>query len=176
MDKCYNWQLIEFTDCTTAEGVPYVDCVPAAWVTYNAKNNNLLVYYPAPPYDNNILHLLQEKIKNKKHPEKNWPLWNIDIRGGASKIQFLINNSLTSTIIFSFFPDTYRTAMKRLTKLKNNNLVFTTDTEISARNQKDHQVQHYKTTNLKEIMDVPKMTSDRTTNSNNGKYTNNRII
>lgn len=86
MNKSYNWQLIEFTSCTTSEGIPYVDCIPATWVTYNANSGHLMAYYPAPPYDDNVLQLLQEKIKNKESPEQNWPLWNVDIRGGAGKV------------------------------------------------------------------------------------------
>lgn len=93
MDKkdCYKWQLIEFTKCSTEEGVPYVDCVPATWVTYNTKSNSLLAHYPAPPYDDNILRTLQYKIKKREHPEASWPLWNVDIRGGASNIYNLTN-------------------------------------------------------------------------------------
>jgi hypothetical protein len=85
-EKTYNWQLIEFIDYKTEKDVPYVDCVPSTWIIYNPVTSALLAHYPAPPYNDEVLQELLEKVKNGECASKKWPLWNITIRGGASKI------------------------------------------------------------------------------------------
>lgn len=64
-EKSYNWQLVEFSENLTAEGVPYVDCVPAIWIIYSPLTKILLSYYPAPPYNKEILNDLLKKVKNR---------------------------------------------------------------------------------------------------------------
>lgn len=46
-EKLYNWQLIEFIEYSTTEHVPYVDCVPSTWITYNPSEKEMLTHYPA---------------------------------------------------------------------------------------------------------------------------------
>lgn len=65
-----------------------------------------------------------------------------------------------------YFSDTYQSATKRLNKLKFNVFAFTTDSETSAKQRKDIQMQQYKQTSLKEILDVPKISDDLTNNGN----------
>lgn len=84
-ERSYNWYLIEFNESSSEEGIPYVDCVPATWINYNPVNKLLLTYYPPPPYDNEVLSDLKNKVRNKESPAKEWPLWHISIRGGAGK-------------------------------------------------------------------------------------------
>jgi hypothetical protein len=85
-EKSYNWQLIEFINYKNVEDVPYVDCVPSTWIIYSPCSDTLLAHYPAPPYNDEVLQELLNKVKNRECASKTWPLWNITIRGGASKI------------------------------------------------------------------------------------------
>jgi len=92
--KSYNWQLIEFIDNGTAEGVPYVDCVPSSWLMYNQAAKKLLCFYPPPPYTDKLCKNLQKQIKQRNCPVDNWPLWHVNIRGGAGIIYTRIFNKI----------------------------------------------------------------------------------
>lgn len=93
MDHKYEWQLIEFLENKTEEGVPYVDCVPYSWLIYNQETKTLLCSYPPPPYTTQICENLQQEIKERNYPEKKWPLWNVTLRGGAGIIYTTVFSS-----------------------------------------------------------------------------------
>ena len=81
--KQYKWQLIQFAESVNENEEPFVDCIPATWITHTSVGNKLLAPFPAPPYTPTVLKILIGKVKKVEDPLSEWPLWPVELRGGA---------------------------------------------------------------------------------------------
>lgn len=76
------------------EGLLNIDIVPNEWVTVN--DNLLMTIYPFPPYDDKTCKMLHNMVEKSSTPPKDWPQWQVDIKGGAGNFDiFYLRFNLT---------------------------------------------------------------------------------
>ena len=91
--------LVSFKDKNESNEFIHVDGLPREWV--HTSNNECYAFYPEPPYTNQQLKNIKEKIKNKDKPSMDWGTYEVVIKGRASK-NFYINYEELSYILLVF--------------------------------------------------------------------------
>lgn len=81
----YKYQLVEFVSRGPKSSVKSVDIVPSTWITYNPQKGKLECAFLPPPYDLKKSNLLQKMVMSRSDAPKDWPLYTILVKGGASK-------------------------------------------------------------------------------------------
>lgn len=68
---------------------------PTDWIQYNRKTCRIQVKYIKPPHDKETEQLIFEKIRNEENPPKDWELFNVTVRSGASKFLKKISKQMS---------------------------------------------------------------------------------
>lgn len=65
-----------------------IETVPNTWIGFDLTRHQLISKFMPPPYTSKRLKVLREIVKQCKEPISDWPSYDIDIRGYASKFTF----------------------------------------------------------------------------------------
>ena len=76
----YVFYLVEFYQEKIGDLYKAIDCVPCTWADIDEETNEISTFYPPLPFPT-----LAKMVKNNDPPNMNWDMYDVHIKGRASK-------------------------------------------------------------------------------------------